>query len=489
VRSRYRDAALVAGAYLGAVALAQLVGFRMRIPWEYYQLLDRPTLLAHPLGSLCLLHSQPPGLNALLAVVLRVAAVLGVPAETVAKASFTALGLVGALAMGDVTRRLTGSRVVAALAVVAMLADPGHYVHGNVFFYEFPVYVLVTLLLAATVRFLEHGRITWLLLVSGVAAAIALTRTLFHPLWAAAYCAIVVALRARLVPGERRLLTHAVLAGVVLLPVLAAWPLKNLVVYGRFTSASLTGYSLSRAVPGCQSIPLALYVGTGAAPASVLEPVARAVAVCGSGAEAVVASPVKSDGSRNWNHAMFLAAAPGLARCGTAWRFANPRAWLSLAAGQYAMWVRPTFVHPYDGKLLGPADARWIAYATAYEQALFHDLRPTLEPLAPGMFLHREAMIRGRPVPYTVFGFVVLPGLVILAIWRQVRGPRTVRTATEAAALLCLVWPMVGACLTDGQEGNRMRFSTVPALLVVEASLLGELIARRAPPASGDRGS
>ena len=475
--SRWGEVALVAGIYAGFAGAAHLAGFRMLIPWDYFQLLDGRALLQHPLGSLCFLHSQPPALNTLLAIVLRVATALAVPPEHVAAACFLGLGFLGALALAHVTKVVTGSRLVASLAVVAMLADPGFHVYRNLFFYEFLDHVLVSLLLAVTASYLSNGRRAEVVAVAAGTAALALTRTLFHPVWAVGYCALVIALRARLAPAARER-THWGLAAAILLPLLVAWPLKNLVVYGHFTTASMTGVSLSRAVPGCQSVMLGIFFGTGVAPDAVLQLAADASTMCGSAAQSVAASPTKSDGSRNWNHVAFLAAAPYLARCATAWRLGNPVAWLAKAAGQYAMWTRPTFVHPYDGNLVGPADARWIGYATTYERAAFFDLRPTVERLLPGLFLHREAMLRRRPVPYTLFGFVWLPLIVGLAAWQQIRCPRSVRTATAAAALFCLLWPMLGACLTDGQEGNRMRFSTTPALLVVEACLVGEALAR-----------
>lgn len=477
--SRWGGVALIAGTYAGFAGAAHLVGFRMRIPWGYFQLLDGRTLLAHPLGSLCYLHSQPPGLNTLLAIVLRVAAALAVPAEQVAAAFFLGLGFLGTLALAHVTKVVTGSRLVVALAVVAMLADPGFHVYGHLFFYEFLDYAVVFLLLAVTARYLAHGRRAEVVAVAVVTAALPLIRTLFHPLWAVGYCALVIALRRRLAPDAREWRAHGVLAAAVLLPILFAWPLKNLLVYGRFTTASMTGVSLSRAVPGCGSLLLNTFLGTGVAPDNVLQLAAGASTMCGSAAQSVATSPTKSGGSRNWNHVAFLAAAPELTRCGTAWRLGNPVAWLSKAAGQYVMWTRPTFVHPYDGKLVGPADARWIGYATTYERAAFFDLRSTVERLLPVLFLHREAMLRRRPVPYTLFGFVSFPLILGLAAWQQTRCPWNVRTATAAAALLCLLWPMLGACLTDGQEGNRMRFSTTPALLVVVICLVGEALARR----------
>src|SRR5262245_38137951 len=118
---RWGEVALIAGIYAVFAGAAHVAGFRMRIPWEYYQLLDGRALLQHPLGSLCFLHSQPPALNTLLALVLRVATALAVSPERVAAACFLALGFLGALALVHVTKIVTGSRLVASLAVVAML--------------------------------------------------------------------------------------------------------------------------------------------------------------------------------------------------------------------------------------------------------------------------------------------------------------------------------------------------------------------------------
>jgi hypothetical protein len=265
----------------------------------------------------------------------------------------------------------------------------------------------------------------------------------------------------------------------VLLPALLAWPAKNRLVFGRFTMASMTAYSLAHDVPGCRSDVVVTPAGVGVAPAVLADLGARAIARCGAQADAILTSPTKSDGSTNWNHVAVLAAAPELARCGAAWRRDHPVAWLAKAAGQYAMWTNPTFVNTYDGTRNGPTDAGWIAYATGYQRTLFRDLRPAVERLMPNLFLHRQATVERRPIPYTVFGVVVLPAILVLAAWQQVARPRSPRTAVAAAALLVLLVPMLAVCLSDGREGNRMRLSTTPALLVVEMALVGELLARR----------
>jgi hypothetical protein len=481
-RSRLIGIGLAVGVYAAALVIGDSVGFRMQIPWRFFQLLDGPMLRAHPLESLCLLHCQPPGLNALLALVLRVAESFAVSPELVAGVCFAALGLLGTLALAYLTGRLTGSWLLAPLAVVVLLADPGVHIFGHMAFYEFLDQVLGLLLLAATMRYFRYGRRSGIVAVAGLAAALALTRSLFHPLWVVGYCALVIALRGRLEPARSDRLAHGTLAVAVLVPTLLAWPTKNEFVFERFTMGSTTAWNAARGVPGCNDVATPTSERT-AIPPAARDLAARAIARCGAGAGPVVMSETKHDGSPNWNHIGFLVAVPALDRCATDWRLHHPMLWLEKAAGQYAMWTRPTFVNPYTGlAYLFPTDARWHAYMSTYERIMFVDLRPAVERLLPDLFLHREAVVDGKPVPYTVFGFVVLPTILALAGWQQVARPRSVRTAVAAAALAMLVLPMMVTCLTDGQEGNRIRLSTTPALLVVEICLVGELLARDEGP-------
>jgi len=478
--SRWGTVVVAVCIYAASLGVAHLARLRMAIPWRFDQLLDGSSLRAHPLASLCLLHSQPPGLNVLLAGVLSVADVLGVLDEHVAAVCFAALGLIGTLVLVSLATALTGSRLVALLALVTMVAEPGTQIFGHLFFYEFLDQVLTVLLLTATMRYLVHGRRVGVLAMAGLSAALALTRTLFHPLWAVGYCALAIVLRGRLAPGRRDQLAHGVLALAVLVPLLLAWPTKNLLVFGHFTMATTTAHNAARGVPSCESVtPTSARTGL---PWTAIALGARAVARCGGNAADVLLRPNKPDGSPNWNHLGYLAIAPSLARCATAWRLDHPVAWLAKAAGQYAMWTRPTFVNPYTQHIygVGVQNARWIVYAAEYQRIAFADLRPTVERLLPNLFLHREAVVIGQPVPYTLFGFVVLPVILALAAWQQIARPQSVRTAVAAAALTIVVWAMLATCLTDGQEGNRIRLSTAPALLVVELCLIGELLPRRA---------
>ena len=465
--------------FLVGLGLARVNGFAMNIPAQFYQLLDMHALAGHPVAALCYLHTQPPGLNLLLEIVLAVARLVGATPAAIAGGFFVACGLVGAVLLWRTLLAVTESVLLSTLGLVASLANPGFYVFEHLFFYEFLLHTALILLLAATAGYLGHGGGRRLYTIALLLAAIALTRTLYHPLWACGTFVLVVTLRAGL---DDRLagIRHAVGAGALLLGLLCLWPIKNWIVFGRPFYSSTTPYNLARLVPGCPpAITSPPLLGPVASPA-VAAVVARAERVCGPDAAELLTSPAKGDGSPNWNHAMLLVVAPERTRCGLAWRREHPVDWLARAAGLYALWTRPTFVHPYSSdQIIGPLNDHYRRYALAYDRTLFFDFRPAFERLHPDWFLHGQAMVRGQKVPYTLLGFVVFPAVasitVVLLLTRRWRH----REALALMALLCWLWPMVAACLSDGWEGNRMRFSTGPAFLIMAGYVAWSALAPR----------
>jgi len=137
----------------------------------------------------------------------------------------------------------------------------------------------------------------------------------------------------------------------------------------------------------------------------------------------------------------------------------------------------------------GSWSARWGALLRG---VVFFDLRGWVEAAAPGWWLHRMARVQvggadqGRPVPYTLFGWVLLPawGLGLLAAaWRGGPGSR------RGVLVLCLLWVgwSIGLpCLVDGQEANRMRFASLGVLLVGGALAAA---GTREPPSPGGSGA
>jgi hypothetical protein len=451
-----------------ATAAAYAVGFRMVVPWHYWQLLDETVLLPHPVASLCLLHSQPPVLNALAAALLMVADASAVSVDAVITVVFALIGALGAVVTWRLVREITGSWQLAAVGVALVVADPAYHTFANLFFYEFILHLLLLVLATTAISWVDRGEERMLFALTAVLAAISLTRTLFHPAWAVAFWLLVVWLRGRVAPTWQPRFA-AVLA--LLVAALLAWPAKNALVYGQFLYSSMTGYSLAYGVTGCTfGADLAPY---SPAEMAALTPavVTRATSVCGDlGVEALTAG-AERNGTPNWNAVSHLLLAPARVRCAVAWIAHHPAEWLQRAAGQYAMWMQPAFVDSHLGRLVGPASAPYIRYVDLWRNGLFMDLRPLAERAWPSSFLHEAAVVRStrRPVPYTLYGFVLFLALVAALAARGNRAKRRNDAAIAWILLALILCPMVAACLTDGTEGNRMRFATTP--LVVAAFL------------------
>lgn len=486
--------------YLVSLAAAHAVGFRMRIPYEFYQLQDAHLLLEHPFESLWLLHGQPPGLNLLFLVVLWLGDRLGVEPESVATVLFAAIGWGTCLVLYDLASDLSASRLLGWLAVVALVAGPGFHVYRNLFFYPFPLQLLLLLAAWFSLRWLRRGGSRALLAVATALACVCLTRTLFHPLWASLYFVALVALRALLAGAERRSLVRAearswaVSAGALAL-MLVAWPMKNELVFGRFVYSSWNGLNLHAGLPIPGNDDLASVLRGGSVSPEMqrrLEELTRDRSEVG---RALLLDTKKSDGSPNWNHLAFLLTDEDLARRSIEWRLEHPGAWLAKGVAQYFMWARPPWWQPYTQKDLGPENRAYRAWSSWWEAVPYHDVRPLVEAALPIEAVHRESQVRKRPVPYTLWGVVLFPAIMVAAGWLAVAGLRrrapsaanAPGTAIAVLAAYCVLWNMAVPAATYGPESNRMRVSVVPLFLLLSAWVAGEAWSRRRVLSEGSR--
>ena len=474
---------LPAGLWLVAVLVAQAVGFETTIPWSHFQILDRPFLEEHPFASLWLLHQQPPMLNALLALTLAVSKTLGVTPEAVWCTFHLGVGLGATLLFSELVRRVTGSQRLALVGAALMVADPAFHYYASVGWYPFLVRAEVVLFAWAAVRALEDGRRRHLATALGALVLLCLTRTLFHPLWSLGAAALLVVLVRWRHAGPRLSgwrLAPLLLGFVVLL---AAWPLKNLVVFERFTYSSITGINLVRITKVDQSEWLDFF-NHGKYGPEVAARIEDFRSRYGDELLPLVAAPEKFDGSRNWNHLTALHVGPDLVRRTSEWRRAEPLEWALITCMQYFHWARPAFIQSYTGVPRGPDNAAYQAYARAWQALLFTDLRPLVEPLTPGLKLHEMAVLRARnnaPLRYSAFGLLWFPLLIAAAALSLLRREhrRSVAGGAVILALYAVLWTLLVPIATDGIESNRMRFSTSALLTLVLLERTASILRRR----------
>lgn len=461
-RSVRRDLLLLAGLYAAVSAAAHLAGFRMPMDWTLFQLLDRELLTEEPARSLWYLHAQPPLFNAVTAVLLRLSEWTGLSTALFAKGLFLLLGLLGAVLLFGLLEEFSRSRRLAWVVTALVLASPGNLVFANKYFYPYLCQVLLLVWATATVRYLKNGRARALSVVALSLVVLCATRALYHPVWAVGTFACVV-LGRRFAAGDVAWKPAGVRALWLLVGVLA-WPAKNALVFDHFSSTTWDGYNLAQAaeVRAPAAAALASYIETGAVGPRWRQSFDARFPDADPVARRLLLEPTKSDGSRNWNHWMFVATREKIAREGWAWRFEHPREWLHRGLGYYGFWSRATFARSYQDKLRGPEEGPYAAWARAWNAAFFRDLRPALGGPGPDV-------LQGVTVPLPLYGVALFP-LLLLSGW--IAAARRGRLAVALAVLFCIpvFWSLVVPCLTDGIEANRMRFASTPLLLCLAAA-------------------
>jgi len=195
-----------------------------------------PAWLRHDLlRAVWLQHSQPPLYNLYLGLVLDWA-----PGHErlVFASSSMACGLVVGLAMAHLAVRLGVPERLALVVTGLFLVSPAAILYENLLFYTWPVTALVTLVVLAFHRSANRGWWRDGFALFTLAAAVVLTRSLFHLIWLALPLGLALAARR----GAVRTIA------VALLPLLLAAGLyvKNDRLFGFFGSSSWVGMSAAR---------------------------------------------------------------------------------------------------------------------------------------------------------------------------------------------------------------------------------------------------
>lgn len=456
-----REAVVWLGVYVAGLLAAQACGFRMAVPYFYFQLLPRE-LLSQRLGeSLWNLHAQPPVVDLILGAGLKLARASGVPIETLLLALHAALGGIIVLATLSLLRRLGLRSALRTAVMLLLLLDPDFYIFLGILSYTFYELLLLTLAALAAHRFAARPTLRAYAAFCLPIVLLTYTRALFHPLWALAALGGLAAGARADQPAARRHIAYAFVLSVILL---AAWPLKNGLRFGVWGFSSWQGFNLSRGL-GIDPPPGWIF-STQASPQELAD---RAVAdrrVPAAWRHIPVLTQVqKQDGSPNWNHYAIIGMSAEMQRQALATWVHDPARVAAKALRDYLIFAIYPGRNPYSGRLdwrtRQPAAVAWLA---AYEK----------------WSLAAPIWVAGAIRP-TLFALL----FPILAV-AGVRHAWALRASDRPAALALAVllgsalWVLAAVLLIDGEEGNRMRFSTQPALWIGAAATLEGALRRRA---------
>src|SRR6185295_10995835 len=175
--------------YVFGVGLAFLAGYRMTVPYDFFQFLAKEPLRSRLGESLLNLHAQPPLLNLLLGMALKLERATGWAPERTLLVLHLALGAVVTVALWTLLVRLGVSPWLRRLVMVLVLLDPAFYIFLLLFFYSFHELVLLLLAAVAVQRFLVTRQVRFYAAACACLVTLTYTRTLFHFVWTLAVLA------------------------------------------------------------------------------------------------------------------------------------------------------------------------------------------------------------------------------------------------------------------------------------------------------------
>jgi len=456
-------------------------------PWGSNKVIDIELLKDDPAASIWRFHARPPLYNTMLAILLKIDAVLPVDIGHMHRLIYFCMGWCSVLLVYGAFKRLTGSArwgtVFGACTALNPMLYRLCYIAASTLFVHFAF----CLVLYLSVRFARSRSLRDYLMLGFSFLLLSWTRAAYHPLFCFAYLGGLTGLLWWIYrPGWNRVewaVRTAVIATLVL-----AWPVKNAIQFGMFSNSSWVGYNFARNTPVRMEFEQRL--GD-----------AAALRTMGEGLHPVLSEPVKSEasgGRRNWNHIWFPRTSGEFQKESMEWRKQHGSMYRKWALCQYFMTTPACFYQVYRGvdsleQMLEPGLLHW--FVRTYENLLFADLRPGVDSLlfdedfirvnvpdpsgnavsrvlTVDQFVGLMASMSGcavHPIQVTVYGLIFLPLLVLAAgAYLLVRIRRLDDLdAIAAMGLFTLLWVFLTTLVSDGIEGARMRYGTAGVNLVL----------------------
>lgn len=226
--------AVVRAILLGPVGLRMDLRFLTFAP----HLPDLGLLQDRLVETLWYTHTQPPLYAGFVGVLLKLSPF---PDGATFLVAHLVLGATLVVLLRRLAEALGLGRTATFVGLALIVTNPALVAIELVASYDLPTIVLLAALALRTARYVASGSAPDLAWVTGLAGAVVLTRTVFHPVWFVLVAAGVLALRRPSAPPAR----VAVLVGAPLVVILALVA-KNQVLYGEPTLTTFAGPSLAK---------------------------------------------------------------------------------------------------------------------------------------------------------------------------------------------------------------------------------------------------
>ncbi|MCP4421015.1 MAG: hypothetical protein GY805_30765 [Chloroflexi bacterium] len=392
--------------------------------------------------SIFYLHAQPPLLNVLAGFLLWLQYQTSIPAEIWGALWHFVLGGLIVVGFLFLASKLIQIKWVKAFVMALVLFNPMFYSFLFLFFYPTYELLALTMLFLGAYLYFERGNLRFYVGACGTVGALVYTRSLFHPTWAMLTIVFITGYGWYLLrfPKTRKQ-TVVIMITIIFL---VAWPIKNYLLFGISGYSSWQGYNLIQGL--AQKTPsISDYVNHNQTAYNLPSHYQDIP---------VLAQPVKSNGSVNWNHHMVIAYGQELQQQAVQIMKNRPlllaeKAWHNYQYGYASYSGR----NPYEGNL----DRRSTDTIPRYYWVRGYEI---------AVFQYWGNDIRLRP--YNGFMFWFPMALTAVAWqWQQIRKRQSVAFGIIPLILFCILWALVSILFIDGAEGNRMRFATEPFTLLL----------------------
>lgn len=442
--------------HLAGVTVHQL---QLGGPW---QLID-PELLRHDLlRSVFYLHSQPPLYNLFMGALAKI-----FPNEATAAGAlniiYMALGLILALLVHHLMRRLGVSTLVSFLVTALFMISPAVILYENYVYYTYPATILLALcavLFERTIAAFTFWR-AFTLFIS--MAGLVYLRALFQIEWfvvLALFCGWVL-------PGHRR---QVALAAAVPLLLLVALYAKNAAITGQFGTSTWLGMSLSKlttmriAEPQRQAMVEAGLLS----PVSLQQPFSRLerypgfVAATQPTGIPVLDRKSKSNGPPNFNHLAYAAISRQYRDDALRVIRMQPAVYLQSMATAYLIFFKPSSDYPF----VQENRVRIMSFARLYNRVVAGQ---PVYPANPGFDFQGSGTIGYFIV--IGFGVCILYGGVLAIRFLRQPGDVSRQDAVLLFLWLNLLYVTIVGNAVEMDENQRFRFLINPLLVAMLATL------------------